>query len=979
MEFIKNLLDFAAQNPDQPALSNCTKKGVITYGELEMLSGKVYHYLKLHGIGREDFVNILLPRSVEALVVMVGVWRAGAACVLLEEGYPAERVAFIQKDCGCKLVLDYAVWHESQCLDALPGFEAVDDHDAAFAVYTSGSTGNPKGVLHEYGNLDRSAASLGIQLHRFGLIAPLNFVATQIAFLVTIHSGGIFFVLPYATVKDPNALKDCFVGNDIAETFCAPSIYPLFSRISSLRMLFISSEPAYGIWSEDPRLEVHNLYAMSEGGIIVTGKRLDAPNETAPIGQPRFPLRVVLRDEDGNPVPDGEAGEFCYENPFVRGYINLPDETAQAFVNGEYRTHDLARRLPNGDYVILGRIDDMIKVNGNRVEPAEIEAAARRVTGLEQIIVRGFDIDGATHICLYYVADHALDDEALRSALQKQLPYYMIPTHIIRLEALPRTQSGKLSRKLLPKPESITDRAQYEAPANDTERALCDAMAAILALDQVSVTEDFYHIGGSSIRSIALVGRCGLPGLNVSQIFRGRTPRKIAALYLAERSHDDEGMTLSERNRVAMQRAYPLTAEQRYMLDYLLYSPKSTMQNLNDFMRIDGDIDAERFAQAVNATVRSHPALMTILEFNEDSELVQRYAPETFAPVVVEHISETALDAMKATLIQPFMLISRAQSKFRLFKTEKTLYFFQDVNHLFTDGASMELFNREVAERYVKDGDIAPSEPDNYYLMLSRRAAYQHSQRYAEDREYYDKRYGSIAWSKRLNTEFKTRGNEQGYFERFMEVSQASLELLMQNSTLGKSGLFIVSELLALAAYNRTANVMVTWIYNGRDEVNSQSIVGLLFRELPVAVSIDANMTLQTLCAEVQDQIVQGIVHSAYPWVSLDADPQRNDNTSVNYQNMIGMEKNLPIEAESIELPEPFEASPTALDIDITDKEGGICIGALFSASRFKESDVERFLNLNIAFFSAMLDRRDTLDISLGALFDGVGMDFPCP
>ncbi len=978
MKFIGNLLDFAAHNPDKPALSNCIPGREITYGQLAERSGRVYRYLKERGIGKEDFVNILLPRGVETFIAMVGVWRAGAAFVVLEDGYPAERVDYIQKDCGCKLVLDYARWQEIQRCEPLPGFEAVDDHDAAFAVYTSGSTGNPKGVLHEYGNLDRIAVSLGFPFSRFGLIAPLNFVAALIAFEVVCRGGGVMFVIPYATLKNPGALPKCFVDNGITETFCAPSIYPLFRRIPSLRVLIVSSEPAYGIWSDDPGLAVHNVYGMSESGFLVACARLDQPNEVAPIGQPRFPLRITLRGEDGNPVADGEAGEFCYENPFVRGYINLPEETARTFVDGETHTHDLARRLPDGNYVILGRIDDMIKVNGNRVEPAEIEAAARRVTGMSQVIARGFVIDGVTYICLYYADEDELDVEATRLALQKELPYYMIPSQIIRLDKLPRTQSGKLSRKLLPKPALTADRGQYAAPENDVERALCDAMAEVLKLDRVSATDDFYHIGGSSITSIELIGKCALADLNVSQVFRGRTPRKIAALYLAERRSDD-GVSLSKRNLAALKRAFPLTAEQRYMLDYLLYSPKSTMQNLYEFLRIDGEIDVDRFVEAVNATIQSHPALMTILEFNEDSELMQRYAPERFAPVAIERVSEASLEALKATLIQPFKLINRPQCRFRVFQTEDALYLYQDVNHLFTDGTSMEIINREIVERYLGEGDIAPSEPDNYYLMLSEREARHQSPLYAQDQAYFEKRYEGVKWSKRLSTEIDSRENVMGDMEQKLRIPQEQIDALTQNSGLGKSGIFIAAELLALAAFNQARDIMVTWIYNGRDDKRDQDTVGLLFRELPVGVRLDANTTLKALLSDVQEQIVQGVVHSGCPWVSISANPQRNDNTSLNYQDMVGMEKELPLEVESLELPEANAASPNALDIVIIDEGEDTIVAASYSESRFRKTDVSRFLQLNIDFFSAMLERREALDISLGELFGSLALDFPCP
>ncbi len=975
MEFINNLIDYSTRHPDKPALSDCTPGGVITYSRLITLSGKVYNYLKSHNIGKEDFVNILLPRGTEAVIAMIGVWRAGAAFVSLEEGYPAERISYIQKDCGCKLILDHAVWQEIQSYDPLPGSETPDDHDAAYAVYTSGSTGNPKGVLHEYGNIDRTAISLGLELHRFGLVAPINFVATQIVIITLLHCGGEVFVIPYSTVKNPPSLLECFSVNNITESFCAPSIYPMFRRIPTLHSLFVSSEPAFGIWSEDPGLIVQNIYAMSESGLIVTAATLDSPNDIAPIGQPRFPLKIVLRDEDGNPVEDGEAGEFCYENPFVRGYINRPEETAHSFVNGETRSNDLAKRLPNGDYVILGRIDDMIKIHGNRVEPGEIEAAAMKVTGLKEIIVRGFVVNGATRICLYYANSKDLDTQEVRQDMLKLLPYYMIPSQFIRLEKLPRTQSGKLSRMLLPEPDMNIER-RYDAPETDTERILCDAMAAVLNLDRVGATDDFYEIGGNSIASIQLVGDCPLCGLNVGQIFRGRTPRNIAAIY--EKETDDDIRSDEEKNRAAMERAWPLTAEQCYMFDYLLYSPKTAMLNLYQFMKLDADVDAQRFAQAVNATIQSHPSLLSRLYFGEDSEPVQIYDPEIFTPVEVEHITEAELEKLKETLVQPYITINRPLLRIRLFSTEKALYFFMDINHLTVDGTSYVIVVREIMERYLMSGKIEASRPDNYYLMLSKRESAKLRPNYMEDKAYYEKRYGGITWSKRLYTEAVTRGNTFEYIKQDVKIVPEELGELTHNSGLGKNGLFIAAQLLALVSYNHTPDALISWIYKGRDDQNLQNVVGLLYRELPVAIRFDPKATLGALLSDIQDQIIQGIVHSSYPWVSLNASPSSNDNIVLNYQDMIGFEKNLPMNVELIDIPvSGDDAAESGMEVEITDVDDeNICITAEFSSNRFKRDDVIRYITMSAALFDAMVQRRNRLDTTLETLFASQGLDY---
>jgi hypothetical protein len=191
--------------------------------------------------------------------------------------------------------------------------------------------------------------------------------------------------------------------------------------------------------------------------------------------------------------------------------------------------------------------------------------------------------------------------------------------------------------------------------------------------------------------------------------------------------------------------------------------------------------------------------------------------------------------------------------------------------------------------------------------------------------------------------------------------------------------LFIAAELLALAAYNQEPDVMVSWIYKGRDNQRLQNVVGLLFRELPVAIRFDPKTTLGSFFLEIQEQITQGIVHSSYPWVSLHASPRSNDNIVINYQDMMGFEKNLPMPAELIELPVSGEdASESGMEVIIRDvDDANTDISAEFSGNRFKAEDITRFVEMMISVINDMIKRREKLDTTLERLFEGLGWELP--
>ena len=970
---IQKLQRYTKEDPNAVILYDEAHSGGISYAKLDDMSGRVYAYLKNQGIGKEDFVLIDLPRGVLPIVAMVGIWKAGAAWALVEDTYAPDRIEYIRRDCGCKLELSAENWDEIMRCEPLEGHEETDPHDAAYAIYTSGTTGNPKGVLHEYGNLDNAIESIKVEgvvpftgKDRLATLAPMNFVATVIVILAGLNVfRGKNFIVSYATIKNPAALAKFFLTKRITITFLTPSYVRMLGNQTGpfLRMLFVGSEPANNIYSKN--VDLINIYACSESGFAVGVFPIDRAYETCPVGRPAVDVQITLYDEDGNVVPDGEIGELCFENPWVRGYINLPEETEKSFTNGVFRSGDLARKDENGNYVLLGRSGDMIKINGNRIEPAEIEAAVKQVLGIEWAAAKGIEEGGRSYLCAYYKDDIEVDAEALRAELLKRLPYYMIPSYYMKVDKIPLKPNGKFDRKALPVPEIKDFAGDYAAPTNEIEKKICEAMAKVLKLSRVGINDDFYEMGGDSLGSIDLITKCSLPGLNAGEIFRGRTPKKIAELF--EKLHaKNDGVDPDEKNKASLETEHPLTAEQLYMIDYQLYTPNSTMYNLFSVMKVDKEMfDLPKLAEAMQTAIKAHPALMTKFGYNDDGELVQRYSPDNLPDIHVEKLSEFEFKFVKDTLVYPFKIIGGNLCRCRIFETEKAGYIFFDVHHSLFDGTSLKVFLESVGKAYMG----MPIDPDYYYLMLKNREEAAHSDFYEESKKYFEDRYDGIEWSSYPDIDHESRDNEMGELFSPLGIEQPQIAAMERAYKISRNEFFITVAALAISVYNNKQDIKLSWIYNGREDMQMMSSVGLLFRDLPVGVRFKDEDTLRNVFADIHDQVQKGIEHSCYPYVDLNNQVASGESAYLLYQQDIrDMGGFGAFDVETVDVRQNQAASQTILDMEILDGQDGLQLMIDFAASRYNEESMEKFKDIYVKIAQALLTHNSQKDVTIGEI-----------
>ena len=962
MNFIEQLEKNCIHYSNLPALRSDNQE-VISYEQLWNLSGRIYGFLKEQNIGCESIVLICLPRGINAISAIIGVLRAGAAYSIIESGFASERVNVIQNDINPDLILDETVYEQMMSFESVPGYEITSPHDAAFAIYTSGSTGSPKGVLHEYGKIEqyvRSCFDIFDDSSAGDIVAissPLSFLASMY-FLPALYLGLCSYIMPYSKVKDLKELSEFFLENRIAYGFMTPSLLRLYKDVSPyLKKIMIAAESCDGIYFEKPRIV--NRYGSSEMGCIISSFEIDKPYDFTPAGKNTIGIDVFVVDETDKRVLNGVKGEICAYNEFTRGYINLPDKNKTVFVNKIYHTGDLGFIDENGLIHILGRADDMIKINGNRVEPTEIESAIRNTIGIENVVAKGFRSADRSFISVYLLKNELAEKNLLNqkgqlvysvlemaNRLSDAIPYYMIPSSYVILEEYPKNANGKISRNNLKRPDFRDYLSKYEAPGDEIEKHICELYEKILKIDIVGIHDDFYALGGDSLSTIQFIDECGLDGLSFSDIYHCRTPKRIAELC-RDRAYDN--VDPDENNKSAISHAQPLLPEMIDIIDYSFIMPKSAMWNLPLLLRMKKGMDPDRLAAAVDKVLSAHPVFLTQIFFDETFDLRQEYRPGSYSGIQKIYIDNAMLKEKTSEMVKTFSIINNSLHREYIIITEEDVYLFFDIHHLITDGSSIHLILHQIFECYDHPDYSIPK--DDYDLLVSDFHKKQKNEETTHVAMYYDEMFRKLTnsgtYSSLPKFDFKSIRWEKGLFEKNIALSKNEFKKTKIAELTEENIFFMAALALTIKNYNETQNSVVQWIYNGRNTKLAQNVCGLLYKTLTLFSFFDPEKTITEYISDVKDQALFCIDNCDY-FINDAIGDALDDSLFYLYQNDIySFDRYDYIEAEE-KINAADEASDSFMDFNIIDNDSENIYKCRieYSASHYAPESIERFYNL---------------------------------
>ena len=754
----------------------------LSYSALNAGANRLAHYLQTqHGVGPNTLVGLMMARSEWMITALLGILKAGGAYVPIDPDYPAERIRHMLADAGCRVLLTdtdtplpaaQVDTDAPQTLDVRQVREGSPENptptagpdDLCYVIYTSGSTGRPKGCQLEHRNLSHYICWAlqyyfeGRDYGSFGLYTSLSFDLTVTSIFctllrgrcLTIYDGRSDMLQVLAHNLDPQSAVDCIK--------ITPSHISLLKHLdlaaTNVELAIVGGEQltiqqVRLLRRLNPRMRIVNEYGPTEFTVGCIVREVMPDDAAVLIGKPIVNSRVYILDPQFAPVPVGVVGEICLSGDgLARGYLNRPDLTAQKFVPdpfrpGErmYRSGDLGKWLPDGNIVCLGRSDHQVKLHGFRIEPGEIEALLVRHADIDQAAVLLRADQGDPHLCAWLVCRDTLRIEALRSYLAAELPDYMIPARFVRIEAMPLTPNGKVDTKVLAaaQGEGLAQESAAAAPATANEVLLADIWQAVLGVQKIGVLDNYFALGGDSIKAIQILSRLRQHQLqlDIRHLFEMPTIRALAK-------------KLSVQKRVASQASVsgraPLSAIQTWFFQAHAGNYDHYTQAV--VLRSDARLDEKALQQALRKLQAHHDSLRATFRRAGDTFVQEIAGPRCPLHLAVVDLQEQPdgareLERRCAEVPASLRLDQGPLLKTVLFRLADGDRLLMVIHHLAVDGVSWRILLEDLARGYNQAAtgreSVLPPKTDAYRLWSEKIEAYSTSPQLQAELPYWQR------------------------------------------------------------------------------------------------------------------------------------------------------------------------------------------------------------------------------------------------
>ncbi|MFO0762661.1 MAG: amino acid adenylation domain-containing protein [Byssovorax sp.] len=931
----------------------------IDYRSLNEEANRLAHHLRSLGAGKGMAIGICVERSPAMVVALLAVLKTGAAYVPLDPTYPRERLALMVEISRATILVT-----QEKLLGALPshGLDRisidraesllagqpthdlaleVDPWDIAYVMYTSGSTGAPKGVAGTHtGMVNRLTWMWSRYPFQPGEVCcqktTLSFGDSIWEIFGPLLQGVPAVLIPSEILKDTRRFVDALAEHRVSRLVLVPSLLramldthaDLGHRLPELRTWTTSGEalPAElcrRFLAELPGRVLLNLYGSSEVSADATcyvPESAESFGARVPIGKPIANVQVYVLDARKEPVPVGVSGEIYVGGAGIaRGYWQRPDLTVERFLPDPFlpgprallfKTGDLGRYLPNGDLEYLGRADLQVKVRGFRIELGEVESAITQHPSVEQAVVMARDYGDADRRLVAYVVrgEGALTTGHLRAFVKERLPEYMVPSIFVLLERLPLTPSGKVDRKALPAPEGIAGEKHHVPPRSSTEEAIVAIFAELLKIpkDGIGALDGFFELGGHSLLATQTISRIrsafGVE-LPLRTLFEASSPAELGKRVDEARTREGT-IALPPLVRATGDGPRPLSfaQERLWFLDQL--NPGDISYNTPVAMQLGGTVDRAALGRALTELYRRHETLRTTFSVVDGSP-VQIIHPPAEVPLPVTSVMsapaaerfEAARRAASAESNRPFDLARGPLFRALLVEIDPSLCLLVlTMHHIVSDGWSLGILQREVGDLYDAFRRGEPSPLPELPVQYADYAAWQ---RAWLEGEILDRQLGY--WRDALRGAPQAldlpadrprppvptyRGGRRAF--RLSPALSKALTDLAQRENVTLFMLLLAAFEVLLHRYTGQDDLVVGSPIAGRTVAETEGLIGFFVNTLVLRAQFPGDLTFQGLLAQVRETCLGAYAHQDLPFERLVAEmsPERDPSRSPLFQVM---------------------------------------------------------------------------------------------